>query len=93
MRCRQCGFDPCACGSEDYPPSGTNQSYLQDPEHPWSLDPNCTGKSLLELANEMQDRGWDGWQIILEGYIGLKERNPEAKDEDCLNTSIMWYFG
>lgn len=20
MRCRQCGFDPCACGSEDYPP-------------------------------------------------------------------------
>ena len=18
MRCRQCGFDPCACGSEDY---------------------------------------------------------------------------
>lgn len=68
-------------------------SYLDDPNHPWILDPNCTGLSFKELRKMMEDRDWDGWQLIFQGYAGLKLRYPEARDEDCLDTAMMWYYG
>jgi hypothetical protein len=67
-------------------------SYLDDPEHPWVLEPP-DGMSWEDMVAEIWNRNFDGLRLILQGYAGLKCRYPEATDEDCLRTSMVWYYG
>jgi len=70
-------------------------SYLDDADHTWQLDPAAVDDDMTldELIMQIRDRDWDGLRIILQGYAGLKQRLPNASDEECLCTSIIWYFG
>jgi hypothetical protein len=72
------------------------RSYLDDPEHDWSIDPTAgDGTSLNSLMNELCSRltEEEELQIIFRGYAGLKMRYPEASDPECLQTSMIWYYG
>lgn len=69
-------------------------SYLDDADHDWALDTSKT-PSLIRLLAELGARNLatEDWRIILRGYAGLKARHPYASDEQCLHTSMVWYFG
>jgi hypothetical protein len=68
-------------------------SYLDDPEHEWRLDPAVRDFPLEVLLDEVASRDWDGIDLILQGYAGLKQRLPNATDSECLQTSMIWYYG
>jgi hypothetical protein len=78
-------------------------SYLDDSDHTWELEP-IPSKGMEEelwfytLQDMVEDLAYrkldeEALQIILRGYAGLKERHPEAPDQQCLHTSMVWYFG
>lgn len=70
-------------------------SYLDDPDHTWELDPISLveTRDLEQLMEELHERQWDGIGLILQGYAGLKQRLPTATDAQCLDTSMIWYYG
>jgi hypothetical protein len=75
-------------------------SYLDDADHAWELDPAVAQEgddwTLQEMLYDIivpRNETEEGIRIILEGYAGLKARLPEASNEDCLRTSMIWYYG
>jgi hypothetical protein len=69
-------------------------SYLDDPDHDWSLDPEASTNTLLEDIIHLSEHGdSDSIALVLQGYFGLKQRHPEAGDDECFGTSMVWYFG
>lgn len=71
-------------------------SYLDGlTEEEWVLDPISIElpRSLEALMDELAGRNWDGIELILRGYAGLRQRLPSATDAQCLDTSMVWYFG
>jgi hypothetical protein len=74
----------------------TTVSYLDDPDHAWTLDPATTaGEVDAEqlLADLYQrDLSAEDLRLIYRGARGLWERG-QGTALQCLDTSIVWLFG
>jgi hypothetical protein len=69
-------------------------SYLDDPGHVWKIDPEATTNTLLEDIIHLAEFGNSGSiELVLQGYFELKLHLPDATDEECFGTSMVWYFG
>lgn len=70
-------------------------SYLDDEDHEWELDDLALSsfRPWDFLMGELARADMEGQKLIFQGYAGLKTRHPEATDEQCLDTSLIWYFG
>lgn len=70
-------------------------SYLDDEDHDWGIEPLAIdeARKLDFLVSELSRADEEGQRTILQGYHGLKNRHPEATDEQCLDTSLIWWFG
>lgn len=77
-------------------------SYLDDADHDWSLDPGALTPDpiagfpdWLDLMDELFHRKppVEAMELIFKGYFGLRERHPDAPPVQCLETSMIWYYG
>jgi hypothetical protein len=70
-------------------------SYLDNPDHSWTLDPTTTTEVDAEqlLADLYQrDLSPEDLTLIYRGAQGLWERG-QGTALQCLDTSIVWLFG
>ena len=68
-------------------------SYLDDPNHLWEIDPDCTA-SIMESIEHLSKHGSaEAVLFVLKGYEELRKRQPDASRSQCLATSMMWWFG
>lgn len=70
-------------------------SYLDNPDHSWTLDPTTTIEVDAEqlLADLYQrDLSREDLTLIYRGAQGLWERG-QGTAVQCLDTSIVWLFG
>lgn len=69
-------------------------SYLDDPDHDWSLDPASVDNSLLEDVIHLAENATsEEVELVLRGYRGLKQRYPDATDQECFGTAMIWLYG
>jgi hypothetical protein len=71
----------------------TGLGYLDDPNHVWEIDPDCTRDVVSDIEHLYENRAEDSVTFVLEGFAGLRKRHPEASVEECLGTAMMWWFG
>jgi len=77
-------------------------SYLDDPDHVWEVDPSVKADPrtmtglFMELTTRSVSEGDEfspAWEMIILGAAELKKRHPEATVAECLDTSMIWYYG
>lgn len=71
-------------------------TYLDDEDHEWSIDPGATRRLdflLLELSTRSNREANFNLDMIARGYLGLRERLPDATPAQCLDTAMIWYYG
>lgn len=75
-------------------------TYLDDPDHVWDLDPSTTSwdRGAVEVLDELLDRCDTltdrDIALIVRGAVGLRKRlGAEATSAECVDTSLVWYFG
>lgn len=79
-------------------------SYLDDPDHDWNIDPvaQCSFLDLDQVIADLIDRDRTstrpqltkdvGLALIVRGALELARRT-DAPLEQCLETSMIWYYG
>jgi len=70
-------------------------SYLDNPDHSWTLDPTTTIEVDAEqLLTDLyqRDLSREDLTLIYRGAQGLWERG-QGTAAQCLDTSIVWLFG
>jgi len=71
-------------------------SYLDDPEHPWMLDPATLDgvvdaeQILIDLLQ--RELSGEDLMLIYRGAQGLWKRGQGTATQ-CLDTSMVWLFG
>jgi len=96
-RCANDGNGVCVWDGEPYDDSSF--TYLDDPEFEWAIDPSSLvrTRALGDLIATLTDSRFIpdevAQRLVLRGYAGLKARHPNATDEECLDTAIVWYTG
>lgn len=79
-------------------------TYLDDPDHDWSIDPAASigDLDLDQVISDLFDRlnsstfptphRQTEFSLILKGALELSRRSP-APLAQCLETSMIWYYG
>lgn len=79
-------------------------TYLDDPDHDWSIDPASTTSNLdlEQTITDLLDRIADdtrsrqsrdmALRLIISGALELSRRT-DAPLAQCLDTSMIWYYG
>lgn len=79
-------------------------TYLEDPTHDWSIDPvaQCSFLDFDQVITDLNDRIHSSLfdpphqrtelELIVRGAMELARRT-EAPLAQCLETSMIWYYG